>query len=276
MQRYQKTGRFRSSLNLIREILPRNPVLGLRLATIVLGAAREDVLLSAEPPTNLDYHDPRFDTIAKECGSCGAQGWARASGDGRSMPGTDQVAGGVVDSTVFLQCTGCDMTVCGRCRHLLMPDSSHPAPFPPCSHCGGKIRSAAATGRRRPWKHLLLETPAALVVMRAGIVPLIDDTWLDSLLTAVSPDLVLDRTVPLIHGPLTEGVGSHELARRAEEFVAQVANEGRLDSEARSEPRPHGPGQVRPGPGPKPPVRRTGALATSGPSRPVRRPATSR
>ncbi|MEV7395087.1 serine/threonine-protein kinase [Streptomyces sp. NPDC091215] len=235
VQRYQRAGRFRSSLDLIREILPRNPVLGLRLATIVLGAAREDVLLSAEPPTDLDYHDPRFDTIAKECGSCGTQGWARIGGVGRTLPGTNQVAGGVVDSTVFLQCTGCDMTVCGRCRHLLLPDSSHPASFPPCPHCGGQIRSAAATGRRRPWQHFLLETPvAALVVMRAGVVPLIDDAWLDSVLTAVSPDLVLDRTVPRIHGPLTEGVGSHELALRAEEFVAQLVNEGRLDPEAQS------------------------------------------
>lgn len=205
-----KKGRFHSALDIVRYVLPRNHVLGLKLASLVFWTSREDLLKAPEPPTELDYEDPRFDPIRVECGRCRSLSWLAFGAT--VLAGTSP--GGNIGSTAFAQCVNCALTLCGPCRTAAGANKplSHGLDTYACPDCRRRMTWAKATGRTRPWGHVMPETPVSTAfLVRSGPVPVMEDDWLRTALLGASPDLLINE-IPVHCTHIVRARGGRELA----------------------------------------------------------------
>ncbi|CAM5652279.1 Serine/threonine-protein kinase PknD [Streptomyces glaucescens] len=224
VQQECEKGRYHAALDIARYVLPRNRVLGLKLASIVFWTSREDLLKAPQPPTELDYEDPRFDPIRVECGQCRALGWLSF---GATVLGGGSPAG-LLGSTAFAQCAECALTLCGACRTAAANTPLSPSvDVMVCPVCRRRMTWAGATGRTRPWDHELPGTPvSAAFLVRSGPVPVMEDSWLRTVLLGASPDLLI-HDVPLHRTHIARARSSRELAD-----VAVLVSERHAGSDA--------------------------------------------
>lgn len=208
-----KKGRFHSALDIVRYVLPRNHVLGLKLASVVFWTSREDLLSAPEPPTELDYEDPRFDPIRVECGRCRGLSWVAFGAT--ALAGSSPA--GSLGSTAFAQCVNCELTLCGPCRTTTGANKqlSRGLDTFACPNCRQRLTWSKATGRTRPWDHVMPETPvSAAFLVRSGPVPIMEDDWLRTALLGASPDLLING-VSVHRTHIVRARNGRELARIA-------------------------------------------------------------